>query len=473
MDYDVIILGAGPAGLFAAEKISSEKPNTRILVVDKGREITERKCPARLNGKACMQCKTCNISFGIGGAGGLSDGKLNLDNRIGMNLKEELQINKREVELQISKREANEKIRYIDNAFVKYGADGNLLVPNPEEARKWVKRAKKYGATLLPITQRHMGSDKTPRIINNFKEDLMQRGIEFLVKTEVADIEAKSGFVIKTQKGEHIEEHTSKYLLVAPGRGGAYWFRDQAKKLGIEHKFGEIDVGIRVEIDAETYKPLTDIFYDPKIKIITPTFNDKVRTFCTNPYGEVTAELTEDLILVNGHANKEQKTKNTNFALLETIELDEPQGDTTAYGQKISELVDFISGIKPGLQRYGDLINGRRSRKKYIFKNIVQPTLHGCNTGCLGRGLPYRTMLNLIESLQILDKIVPGIASESTLLYAPEVKFYDTEYTTTKNLETAIENLYVAGDGVGKSRGIVGAALGGLLAAEGILSKLK
>lgn len=460
MDYDVTILGAGPAGLFAAEKISSERPNTKILVVDKGREITERKCPARLSGKACMQCKICNISSGIGGAGGLSDGKLNLDSRVGMDLKE----------LQIDKKEANQKIRYIDEAFVRYGADGNLSAPDSDKARKLVERAKSKDAKLLRIKQRHMGSDKTPRIIGNFKEDLIRRGVEFLVRQEVESIEANGEFTVVTGANKI----SSKYLLVAPGRGGAYWFRDQARKLGLEYQFGEIDVGIRVEIDAESYKEVTDEFYDPKIIIErTRKYNDRVRTFCTNPYGEVTSEMMDNIILVNGHADKEQKTKNTNFAILHTIKLDDPQGDTTEYGRNIAKFANFISGGKPLIQRYSDLRNYRRSREKYISENPVQPTLLGCNTGDLAMALPARTMEALIETLFLLEKIFPGTINDSTLLYAPEIKFYDTKYKTTKNLETAIANLYVAGDGVGKSRGIVGAALGGLLVAEGILSKLK
>ncbi|MFH0752410.1 MAG: NAD(P)/FAD-dependent oxidoreductase [archaeon] len=464
MDYEVIILGAGPAGLFTAEKISSEKAGTKVLVIDKGKEITERKCPARTNGKACMQCNICNISLGVGGAGGLSDGKLNLDNRIGMDLKE----------LQINKREANNKISYIDQAFVKYGADGNLSVPNSEEAKKLVERAKDKDATLLRIKQRHMGSDKTPRIISNFKEDLMQRGVEFLVKTEVENIEVENGFELETSKGTL----SSKYLVAAPGRGGAYWFRDQAESLGLEYRFGEIDVGVRVEIDAEAYKEVTDLFYDPKFKMITRKYNDPVRTFCTNPQGEVTAELItdtkgENIILVNGHANKEHKTQNTNFAILYTINLTNPQGDTTEYGRNIAKFANFISGGKPLIQRYSDLRNHRRSTEKSISKNRVQPTLQGCNPGDLAMALPSRVMSNIMEALDTLEKILPGTVNESTLLYAPEIKFYDTKYSTTKNLETAIKNLYVAGDGVGKSRGIVGAALGGLLAAEGILKKLR
>ncbi len=459
MDYEVIIIGAGPAGLFAAEKLSSERPGTKILVIDKGKEISERSCPAKKTDKACIGCMLCNISFGVGGAGGLSDGKLNLDHRIGMDINE----------LRISQEKAQKGIDYIDSILVRHGADGNLSATASEEAQEWVERAKKYQVELIPVKQRHMGSDKTPQIIGRFKDELMQRGVSFLVNTEVNNIEKQGLFRIKTQKGEF----TSKYLLVAPGRGGAYWFRNQAQKLGIGYSFGEIDVGVRVELDAKVYKPLTDIFYDPKFKLKSPTYRDAVRTFCTNPNGSVTAEVMNNLILVNGHAEKERKTNNTNFALLYTIRLTDPQGDTTSYGRRIADFANFISGQKPVVQRYGDLINGRRSTEESIRNNKVQPTLQGCNPGDIGMALNYRSMINVIETLQILDKILPGVADTSTLIYAPEIKFYDIRYTTSEQLETQLENLYVAGDGTGKSRGIIGAALGGLLAAEGMLTKMR
>ncbi len=469
MNYEVIIIGAGPAGLFAAEKISSRKPNAKILVIDRGREIQERKCPARASGKACMQCKLCNISFGIGGAGGLSDGKLNLDHRIGMDIDE----------LRIDKDKAKKEIKYIDNLFVKYGADGNLSGQTSEDIQKWVKKSKDLGATLIPVRQRHMGSDKTPEIIGNFKKELMKRGVEFIVKTEVNEILSKKEYIVKTTKGDY----RSRFLLAAPGRGGAYWFRNQAEKLGVEYTYGEIDVGIRVELNAEVYQPLTDLFYDPKFIIErSHLYNDKVRTFCTNPNGEVTAELVPiensdeksgNLILVNGHAKKDEKTKNTNFAILHTIRLTNPQGDTTNYGRNIAEFVNFISGQKPLVQRYGDFMQHRRSTEESINKGNVKPTLQGCNPGDLGMAFTYRTMTNIMDMISTLDKILPGVADNSTLLYGPEIKFYDTKYKTNKNLETKIENLYVAGDGAGKSRGIIGAALSGILAAEGIISKLK
>lgn len=463
MPYDLIIIGAGPAGLFAAERISSKRPQTKVLVLDKGREITDRKCPARIKGQGCMQCKLCNISFGIGGAGGLSDGKLNLDCRIGMEIKE----------LNINKKTADRAIKYIDDTFVKYGADGNLSIPNSKEANKWVKRAENYGALLLQINQRHMGSDKTPEIISKFKKDLMDRGVEFMIKTEVEKIESKDGFTVSTDKGAF----NSKYLLVAPGRGGAYWFRNQAKQLGLEYRFGEIDVGLRVELDAEAYKPLTDIFYDPKFKIMSNSYNDPVRTFCTNPNGEVTSELIKDkeenIVLVNGHANKVQKTENTNFAILHTIRLTNPQEDTTLYGRGIAKFANLIGGGQPLVQRYSDLKHCRRSTQEKINNNPVQPTLKGCTPGDLAMAMPARTMDNLVDLLVRLEKIVPGVGSDSTLLYGPEIKFYDIKYETDNHLETTVKNLYVAGDGVGKSRGIVGAALGGLLVADGLLNKLR
>jgi len=465
MKYDVIILGAGPAGLFAAESLS--KRHFKILMIDKGRDIKERKCPIYRKDASCNLCKICDISFGVGGAGGLSDGKLNLHHKIGMDINE----------LKIDKKKAYRLINYVDSVFQRYGADKTLYGTNKKEIKRWKRRTEKINETLkenngkegsvdiITPLQRHMGTDKIKEVIENFKKELEQRGVHFQLKTEIERIiKNKSSFHL-ISKNKVFE---ARYLLVCPGRGSSYWFREQAEKLGIKHKFGSIDVGVRVELLAKDYSEITDLIYDPKFHITTPTFKDKVRTFCTNPRGEVTCEQNESMILVNGHANKKAKTKNTNFALLYTIDLTKPQADTTEYGRHIARFVNFISGKKPIIQRLGDLKDGHRSTMESIKKNKVKPTLRGCNPGDLGMALTYRVIKNVLEALEILDDIVPGVAKDSTLLYAPEIKFYDTKYITSKDLETNLKGLFVAGDGVGKSRGIIGAAVTGLIVAEGI-----
>jgi len=477
MKHDVIIIGAGPAGLFAAEKIINSNKKLSVLVIDKGKDVPERKCPTYRKDNSCSICTPCNISFGVGGAGGLSDGKLNLHHKIGMNIEE----------LDIKKERAHKLIEYIDALFLKFGADKKLYGTSSKEIEQLMKRTekvnqiikessrknsngnKKAGVSLIPNIVRHMGSDNTPKIIANFKKGLEKKGVIFELNTEIEKIIANKGFHLIS--GNKVYEST--YLIVAPGRAMSYWFREEATRLGIVHNFGEIDVGVRIELLAKDYSEVTDLIYCPKFHIYTPSYGDKVRTFCTNPGGEVTSEQSSSMILVNGHAKSNEKTKNTNFALLCTIDLTGPQADTTHYGINIAKFVNFISGEKPLIQTLGDLKNGHRSTKEKIAKNKVKPTLKGCNPGDIGMALNYRITKNILETLDILDKIVPGVAKDSTLIYAPEIKFYDTKYTTTRDLETNIKNLFVAGDGVGKSRGIVGAALTGIIAAEGILKKAR
>ncbi len=468
--YHVIIIGAGPAGLFAAETLS--KYNLRVLVIDKGVDITKRRCLIDKPQLGCQRCKFCHIMFGVGGAGAFSDGKLNLSSDIGMDINE----------LRITKEEAEKLIWHIDRIFLEAGVEDKLYGKSKRVA-EWVKRTEKVDSLLkrnhqtkkcfvklIPALQRHIGSEKTPQVISNIKKRLTARDVEFKLATEVVDIKKqKQTFQVVTTKGNF----NSKYLIVAPGRGGAYWFRDIAHKLNIKTSFGPIDVGVRVELLAKDMEEITKVIYDPKFIIKTPTYGDKVRTFCTNPYGYITSEFIENMVLVNGYAYRSKKTSNTNFALLYTIYLTEPVVDTTQYGRQIAKFSNFIAGGKPIVQRLGDLRLGRRTRKVYIANNEVKPSFKGVCYGDIGLALNYRIINNIIEALDILNLVIPGITKDSTLLFAPEVKFYDTKYPTSKQLESSVEGLFVAGDGCGKSRGIIGAALTGILAAKGVLKKLK
>ncbi len=462
--YDVAIIGAGPAGLFAAQRLARAK--LKVIVVDKGKDILKRKCKIGLSKLGCMKCKPCDIMSGIGGAGAFSDGKLNLSPDIGMFLDE----------IGITREEAETRIQEVDQILLGCGVPDKLYGKS-SRVNEWLKRTQKVDnliknnndggmVRLIPALQRHIGSDNTPNVINNLKQQILRLGGEFKTGFEVQEILKNSSFYIKG--GNKIIQ--SKYLIVAPGRGGAYWFRDIAHRLGIKTKFGPIDVGVRVELLAKDMDEITKVIYDPKFWIDTPSYDDRVRTFCTNPRGFVTMEQIDGSLLVNGHAMRNKRSKNTNFALLYTINLTEPVVDTTMFGKRLASSANFIAAGKVILQLLGDLKRGRRTHASYMRSNEVKPTLSPVCYGDLGLAFNYRIINNLLEALDILNMVIPGISKDSTLLYAPEVKFYDTRYETT-GLETNVKGLYVAGDGCGKSRGIIGAAMTGMIAAEQILKK--
>jgi hypothetical protein len=303
-----------------------------------------------------------------------------------------------------------------------------------------------------------------PTVINSFKNFLENRGVRFMLNTKVERI--KRGEVIAN--GKNIKAH---YIIAAPGRIGAEWFADQARELGVELSHGPIDIGVRVEIPAVVYEPIVRVNRDPKFHIRTKTFDDFVRTFCTNEMGYVMEERYNNHVGVNGHSLKESKSSNTNFAFLVHIELTQPVTDTTAYGRSIAYLATTIGGNKPVLQRLGDLRAGRRSTWERIRRGHVEPTLKTVTPGDISMALPARVVTDILEGLELLDKVAPGVASDSTLLYAPEVKLYAMRIRVNESMETSVPGLFVAGDGAGLSRGIVAAAATGLLTARGVMKK--
>jgi len=447
--WDVIVIGAGPAGLFAARTLSG-----RLSVL-----VLEEKART-------------------GGAGAMTDGKLNLSPQIGLDL----------TELQISEEEAGDRIARIDEVFLEHGADRTLYGADAVriglwlDRVSWVRRATPKGdwdITLLPARQRHMGTDLAHQVVARMTDSIAGNGATFSLRTKVEDIfqrDRHGPFRVHTSKGQF----ASRYLIAAPGREGAYWFREVARSLGVQTRWGAIDIGCRVEVALPVYDEITQVLYDPKFLFVTPTHGDRTRTFCTNPGGRVRVEIRNGCRLVNGDALKKWKTPCTNFAILNTVSMTEPLQDTTEMGRKVMEFANFWGGGDSlVVQRWGDLTAGRRSKTETFHSaalgyDKMTPTLPpgpGVTPGDISFAYPGRIVDNLRESLLLLSRVIPGVAHPSTTVYVPEIKFYDTKYTTDRHLETNLPNLFVAGDGVGKSRGIIGAALNGILAAEGILRK--
>ncbi len=449
MDYDVCIIGGGPAGLFSAEILSNS--NLSVCLIDKGKEPLER-------------IENQDVLFGIGGAGGLSDGKLNLTPDIGMEVED----------LGIGKKEANDLIEYVDNVFIRNGVKKEYYGSRDEKRLEKIENLKRKaatkGVTLVYGPQKHIGSDKLPKVMDNIMKELRAKEVDFLVRTEVEEINKNNQeFELKTTGPDLTCEH----LIAAPGRSGADWFREQAENLDVDVSFGPIDVGVRVELPKEVFDPVTDVIYDPKFKWRSRGYDDLVRTFCTNPRGYVATEHYEDLLLVNGHAKKDTKSELTNFALLTRIHLTEPVEDTKAYGRKIAELANKIGGDKPLAQRLKDLRKWRRSDEGRISNLPFKPSLDDYTPGDISLALPQRIVMDIIHGLETLEELVPGVNQDHTLLYCPEIKFYDSVYKTNNLLETNLRKLRIAGDGVGKSRGIVGGAVSGILASLGVLKDKK
>ncbi len=432
----VIIVGAGPAGLFAALELMDK---TEVLIIDKGKNIESRS----------------NDIQGVGGAGGISDGKLNLHPKIGGDLTEF-----------VSDREAYELIDRVDEIFVNHGA--------PEEeklsAEDLLRRAAASGIEFIPIKQRHIGSDRLPTLINSIKRKLEDGGVKFRLQTTVEDLLVSDDVVkgVVTEK----EKIRSDYVILAPGRAGSTWLSSVIKRHGIPLKHMPIDVGVRIEVPSSIYKDVVKINWDPKFRMRVPTHDDFVRTFCTSPYGFVVKDAYGDSVGVNGHSMRHKRSNNTNFAFLVKIDLTEPVEDTTAYGHSIAQLATKIGGGKPLLQRLGDIRRGRRSTWNRIKRSYVAPTLIEVTPGDISMALPYRILRDIIEGMDMLDNVVPGVASDSTLLYAPEIKFSAMRIITKEGFETSITGLYIVGDGAGVSRGMVNAAATGLIAAEHLMAKL-
>jgi len=442
--------------MFAADELAGKM---NVLIIDQGRDIDEREC--KMNQRSiCMHCEPCDIMCGVGGAGTYSDGTLNLRPDIGGDL----------AELTGDRDYAWQLVDHVDKVFLKYGASKDLYIPKGDAVEKLKRRAASVGARFIEISQRHIGSDNAPVIIRNFKNDLIERGVEFLLGTKVEDLIIDKGVCTGVVLKDGTELH-SRFTIIACGRVGATWADEIIKKHKIWAKYAPIDVGVRVEVPAIIMDPVTRINRDPKFHIQTKTYDDFIRTFCTNEHGFVVKEEYEGFIATNGHSMTNMQSDNTNFAFIVKVELTEPIENTIHYGHSIAKLSTTIGGGKPVLQRIGDLRRGRRSTENRLKRNPVINTLKDVTPGDISMALPHRIVTDIIEGLEILNEIIPGVASDSTLLYAPEIKFYSMQVLVSGNMETTVRNLFAAGDGAGLSRDIVNAAATGVIAGRGILFK--
>lgn len=462
--YDVVIVGAGPAGLFCAYELTNKNPNINVALIDKGQRSENRMCPMKVNGGKCLNCNPCQILSGYGGAGTFSDGKLNFIPKIG----------KSDLFKYMSESEAYSLIDDTESIFTKFNMDSDVYPSNMEEANKYKKEIAKTGARLLVIKQKHLGSDKLPKYIEDFTNYLESKNVEILSGCDVTDIKSisENEHEITYFKSKSESKITSNTVVVGPGRTGAKWIQELADKYNISYNSQSIEIGVRVEVRKEILEDITSVIYDPTIFIKTNTYTDEIRTFCTNPGGFVAKENYYGFICVNGHSLKDVKSNNTNFAFISKVGLTEPATNTRLYGESIARIANVLGDGKPIIQSLKDLKKGRRSEWKRINKGFIEPTLKDCVAGDLALILPHRIITNILEGLEKLDKIIPGVNNDETLLYGPEIKFFSNEINTNNKFKLDDYSLYFIGDGAGKAGNIVSAAATGLVAARDILEKL-
>jgi len=457
MDYDVIVIGAGPGGIYATYELTRENPGLRIAVFEAGKELKRRKCP--IDGdkvKTCIGCPSCSIMSGFGGAGAFSDGKYNITNDFGGTLYE-----------YIGKDKALELMRYVDEVNLAHGGAGTKLYSTADTSIK--RMCMEHKLKLLDASVRHLGTDINYVVLENLYAELKERA-DFRFLTPVEHVELiEGGYRVDTAHGSFSCER----CIVSVGRSGSKWMEDVCHELDIETESNRVDIGVRVELPAELFSHLTDELYESKIVYRTQKFEDRVRTFCMNPRGIVVNENTNGIITVNGHSFEDpaRQTENTNFALLVSKHFTEPFEDSNGYGESIARLSNMLGGGVI-VQRFGDLMRGRRSTHARIEEGFVRPTLKA-EPGDLSLVLPKRILDGIIEMIEALDKIAPGTANDDTLLYGVEVKFYNMQVKLSDNLETQHPGLYIIGDGSGVTHSLSHASASGVYVARDILGKLE
>lgn len=456
--YDVIIVGGGPAGIFTALELIEKKKDLKILLLEKGRNIQKRACPINSGHSKCIKCKPCSIVCGWGGAGAFSDGKFNLTTEFGGILDNYL-----------PKERVMELINYTDDIYVRFGATTEIHGTDEEGIAEIQRRAAAADLRLIPAHVKHIGTDKCFEVLTKIQEYLLDK-VDIKFMTAVSEIMTENGKAKGVRVADGTEYH-SEFVVSVPGREGSEWFNNETKRLGLPTANNPVDIGVRVEVPAVVMKHITDVVYESKLVYYTKSFDDRVRTFCMNPYGKVVVENNDGLMTVNGHSYSDVTTDCTNFALLVSKEFTEPFKSPIEYGKYIAALANMLGGGVL-VQRLGDLLDGRRTTPKRIERSLLKPTLKDATPGDLSLVLPYRHLTGIIEMLQALDKIAPGIYSKHTLLYGVEVKFYSSRVKLTDKLETDVKNLFAAGDGAGVTRGLSQASASGVIVAREILTRI-
>ena len=455
MNYDVLIIGAGPGGIYSAYELTQRCPEKKVAVIEAGHALSRRHCP--IDGekvKTCIGCKTCSIMSGFGGAGAFSDGKYNITNDFGGTLFE-----------YIGKRQALELMRYVDEINMRYGGAGTKLYTTA--GTQFKKACIQHDLHLLDASVRHLGTDINYVVLENLYNYLKDK-VDFFFDTPVEKVEiVDGGYEVVTAK----ETFTCEKCIISVGRSGSKWMEQVCRELDIPTKSNRVDIGVRVELPAEVFSHLTDELYESKIVYRTRQYGDKVRTFCMNPKGAVVNENTNGIITVNGHSYEDpaKQTENTNFALLVAKHFSEPFKDSNGYGESIARLSNMLGGGVI-VQRFGDLIRGRRSTPNRIEESFVTPTLNA-TPGDLSLVLPKRILDGIIEMIYALDKVAPGTANDDTLLYGVEVKFYNMEVEVDEKLQSRYPGLYIIGDGSGITHSLSHASASGIHVARDIAGK--
>ncbi len=456
--YDVAIIGAGPAGVFAAYELIGKHPDRKVVVLESGKDIYHRICPISAGKvKSCIGCKPCSIMRGFGGAGAFSDGKYNFTTKFGGWLNE-----------YIEDGEVMELIHYVDDINMRHGAPAKVFSTENCSLRR---TALEHDLHLLDASVRHLGTENNLQMLKKTYEYLKDK-VEFRFECPVKHIlsDGAGENAVELENGERLE---AEYLIAAPGRAGAEWFSNECRQLGVEQENNRVDVGVRVEVPDEIWDPITSEVYEAKLVYRTKRYGDFVRTFCMNPHGHVVMENTDGIVTVNGHSYSDPKlqSRNTNFALLVSNHFTEPFQEPHQYGKRIASFSNMLGG---GIivQRYGDLFKGRRTNAHRMGKSFTRPTL-AATPGDLSLVLPKRHLDNIIEMIQALNYVAPGMTNDDTLIYGVEVKFYSSRVVLSRELETKLKNVFAIGDGAGVTRGLSQAGASGVYAARRILSRME
>lgn len=460
--YDLLIVGAGPAGIFTALELIKKQAKYKILILEKGKAVEKRVCPKSKTQK-CVNCKPyCNITTGFSGAGAFSDGKLSLSPEVGGDLPELIGV-----------QEAESLIVYADNLYLEFGADSKIEgVSNPEKLKEIRKKAIQAGLKLVDCPIRHLGTEKAQEIYYKIEQFLIANGVEIIFNTNVEDIIMQGDEclgVIASQNKNNIE-YRAKKTIIATGRRGADWLESICEEHNILHEAGVVDIGVRVEVRNEIMEEVNNVLYESKLIGYPKPFKNKVRTFCQNPGGFVSQEnYDNDLAVVNGHSYKEKKSNNTNLSILCSAKFTEPFNQPIAYAQKVGELTNMLANGSVLVQRYGDILDGKRTWQKELDNSNVRPTLPDAVAGDITSAMPYRPMINIINFIKAVDEVVPGFASPETLLYSPELKFYSNKIKMDNKFNTNIKNLHCLGDSSGWTRGLMMASVMGVKMARELL----